>query len=483
MSGLRCSFVAICLISAFANVAHSGVFDDFKRDLQKVIEKISPSSEPPAGESSEPPAGESSEPPADDGESTQTNEVDWSRLLGTWEGVASRPEAGIYDVDITIDSSREGQNCGSIDYTSLDCGGTLICKGTAGEFATFEERLTYGQTRCIDGGVVFVRESNTVLKYLWRRTVSGAIEASGSLARPQVSVPIVEAPPSPPEPIVTSQTTMEVQRLLSELGYGPGPIDGLYGEKTRAAIKAYQRDAEFTVDGAVSDALLRSLRQAKTKAKVATESEVRETVPEREADVGLEAETEAETDAGLMSKKVLPEPLISAQAETAETVETEKTAVIEENQQTEFCRMIDATMAAYKAAEQDTDRARGGITIDQIDENRNDQLRRILENEEQAVNWIGRVAGVTGTESITVHLHLPCNVELSHSVQPYKQTEIDRKIGQVALGLDIGDKVIFSGTFERYINGIYKIFYPIVRNDTSYWINYKIHLDKFERFQ
>jgi len=481
MSGLRCSFVAICLISAFANGAHSGVFDDFKRDLQKVIEKISPSSEPPADESSE--------PPADDGESSQTNEVDWSKLLGTWEGVASRPEVGIYDVDITIDSSREGRNCGSINYTSLDCGGTLICKGTAGEFAMFEERLTYGQSRCIDGGVVFVRESNTVLRYLWRRTISGAVEASGSLARPKVSVAIVETPPSTPEPIATSQTTLEVQRLLSELGYGPGPIDGLYGEKTKAAIKAYQRDAELTVDGAVSDALLRSLRQEKTKVKVATDSKIlesvpeRETVPEPEAVVELEAETEAKADAGLVPEKVLPEHPISAQAETAKTVETEKGAVVEANQQTEFCQMIDETMAAYKAAEQDTDRARGGITIDQIDENRNDQLRRILVNEEQAVNWIGRVAGVTGTESITVHLHLPCNVELSHSVQPFKQTESDRKVAQVALGLDIGDKVIFSGTFERYINGIYKIFYPTVRNNNHYWINYRIHLDRFERLR
>ncbi len=118
MRGLRCSFGAICLISAFSNGAHSGIFDDFQRDLQNVFEKISPSSEPPEDESSE--------PPADDGESSQTNEVDWSKLLGTWEGVASRPEVGIYDVDITINSSREGQNCGSIDYTSLDCGGTLI---------------------------------------------------------------------------------------------------------------------------------------------------------------------------------------------------------------------------------------------------------------------------------------------------------------------------------------------------------------------
>ena len=467
MRGLRCSFVAICLISAFSNGAHSGIFDDFQRDLQNVFEKISPSSEPPE----------------DDAESSQTNEVDWSKLLGAWEGVASRPEVGIYDVDITINSSREGQNCGSIDYTSLDCGGTLICKGAAGEFATFEERLTYGQTRCIDRGFVFVRERNTVLKYLWRRTVSGTVEASGSLARPQVNVPIVEAPPSTPEPIVTSQTTLEVQRLLSELGYSPGPIDGLYGEKTKTAIKAYQRDAEATIDGTVSDALLRSLRQEKTVERVATDSKILETVPEREAVVEPEAEPEAKADVSLVPKKVLPEPLPSAQAEAVKTVETEKRAVVEANQQTEFCRMIDATMAAYKAAEQDTDRARGGITIDQINENRNDQLRRILVNETKAVNWIGRVAGVAGTESITVHLHLPCNVELSHSVQSYKQTENDRKVVQIALGLDIGDEVIFSGTFERYINGIYKIFYPIVRNNTSYWINYEIQLDRFEKLR
>lgn len=43
-----------------------------------------------------------------------------------------------------------------------------------------------------------------------------------------------------------------VQAGLTELGYSPGPIDGQQGEKTTAAIEAYQRDNGLLVDGRAS---------------------------------------------------------------------------------------------------------------------------------------------------------------------------------------------------------------------------------------
>ena len=33
-----------------------------------------------------------------------------------------------------------------------------------------------------------------------------------------------------------------LQKTLTELGYDPGPIDGIYGPKTEAAVKKYQTD-------------------------------------------------------------------------------------------------------------------------------------------------------------------------------------------------------------------------------------------------
>jgi peptidoglycan hydrolase-like protein with peptidoglycan-binding domain len=47
----------------------------------------------------------------------------------------------------------------------------------------------------------------------------------------------------------------EIQAGLAELGYDPGPVDGLLGRKTRDAIMAFQKDQGLTVDGQYSDIL------------------------------------------------------------------------------------------------------------------------------------------------------------------------------------------------------------------------------------
>lgn len=52
----------------------------------------------------------------------------------------------------------------------------------------------------------------------------------------------------------------ETQQILTELGYRPGPVDGLFGGKTGAAIAAYQRDSGLTQTGKPSAALLEQLR-------------------------------------------------------------------------------------------------------------------------------------------------------------------------------------------------------------------------------
>ena len=42
---------------------------------------------------------------------------------------------------------------------------------------------------------------------------------------------------------------MRVQAGLTDLGYNPGPIDGVMGSQTRSAIRSYQRDHGLLVDG------------------------------------------------------------------------------------------------------------------------------------------------------------------------------------------------------------------------------------------
>jgi len=62
------------------------------------------------------------------------------------------------------------------------------------------------------------------------------------------------------------------QRGLTALGYKAGPADGIPGRKTRAAIRAYQKKAGLSVDGAVSLDLAEHVEQAVSKLPQGTEA-------------------------------------------------------------------------------------------------------------------------------------------------------------------------------------------------------------------
>lgn len=50
-----------------------------------------------------------------------------------------------------------------------------------------------------------------------------------------------------------------LQRLLGQMGFDAGPVDGVPGRKTRAAIETYQEGADLPVTGRITDGLLRSV--------------------------------------------------------------------------------------------------------------------------------------------------------------------------------------------------------------------------------
>jgi hypothetical protein len=63
--------------------------------------------------------------------------------------------------------------------------------------------------------------------------------------------------------------TKDVQGLLSAVGYDPGPIDGYYGARTRAAVEAFETDMGRAATGAISEALRHELLERIRSAGVA----------------------------------------------------------------------------------------------------------------------------------------------------------------------------------------------------------------------
>lgn len=52
---------------------------------------------------------------------------------------------------------------------------------------------------------------------------------------------------------VSGVTVKDVQRALARAGFDPGPVDGRFGRKTKAAIKAFQRRSNLKADGIVGE--------------------------------------------------------------------------------------------------------------------------------------------------------------------------------------------------------------------------------------
>lgn len=66
--------------------------------------------------------------------------------------------------------------------------------------------------------------------------------------------------------LVTRRTgrekNMDVQRLLGEIGYDPGPVDGWIGKNTIAALKDFQKDYGLRPTGVIDAALIAELHDA-----------------------------------------------------------------------------------------------------------------------------------------------------------------------------------------------------------------------------
>ena len=88
--------------------------------------------------------------------------------------------------------------------------------------------------------------------------VASTVTAGAEVADEQTT----SAATAPAEGPVSRDTVLAVQRMLSQLDYQPGPIDGLFGTRTEKAVEAFQSDIGHPTDGVIAPALVLALVEA-----------------------------------------------------------------------------------------------------------------------------------------------------------------------------------------------------------------------------
>jgi peptidoglycan hydrolase-like protein with peptidoglycan-binding domain len=90
---------------------------------------------------------------------------------------------------------------------------------------------------------------------------------------PQQTQPKPATAYKPVSPSYDKSQVREIQQGLNSLGYNAGTPDGLYGNGTRKAIEAFQKDHGIVIDGKPSTSLLAELKTvSKTQPKVTVAS-------------------------------------------------------------------------------------------------------------------------------------------------------------------------------------------------------------------
>jgi len=86
--------------------------------------------------------------------------------------------------------------------------------------------------------------------------------AANSQARRAPPPPPRYYQPAPRPPVYQNSLVYNIQASLSRLGYNPGPVDGVYGQRTADAISAYEYNNQLPVTGQASDNVYYHMKQS-----------------------------------------------------------------------------------------------------------------------------------------------------------------------------------------------------------------------------
>ena len=108
-------------------------------------------------------------------------------------------------------------------------------------------------------GPAFLVFANYRVILNWNRSHLYAVAVGHLADRLQGGAPLLSDRPQQEVPLSFNQVR-EMQALLAEKGFQPGPADGIIGSGTRSAIKAYQRSVDQPPDGYPTIELLHDLK-------------------------------------------------------------------------------------------------------------------------------------------------------------------------------------------------------------------------------
>lgn len=160
--------------------------------------------------------------------------VDTIRTAWTPSGIAYYESLGRWTGGANLDGAQPGDVL-YFDYDNV--------AGQRTDHVGFIESIDDTTVQTIEGNV-----GGGYVKRLWHRRGASYIVGYGRPLYDAAAAP-APAPIAPPQPDTSRDVVRERQAWLNQIGIDAGPVDGIVGPRTTAAITEYQRRLGITADG------------------------------------------------------------------------------------------------------------------------------------------------------------------------------------------------------------------------------------------